>query len=54
MGAARGPEGRGAEVTPRISFFEEQARVYSRPDDIRAWTEFAHVLFNLKEFIFVN
>jgi hypothetical protein len=42
------------ELEQALAFFDEQARAHGRPDDVRAWTEFAHVLFNLKEFIFVN
>jgi cytochrome c553 len=43
-----------AELAEADTFLEEQARVYGRPDDLRAWTDLAHVLFNVKEFIFVN
>jgi hypothetical protein len=43
-----------AEAADALAFLAEQARVYGRPDDVRAWTDLAHVLFNVKEFIFIN
>jgi hypothetical protein len=42
------------ELADALAFLDEQARIYGRADDPRAWAEFAHVLFNVKEFIFVN
>jgi hypothetical protein len=42
------------ELAAALAFMQEQARAYGREDDARAWADFAHVLFNLKEFIFVN
>jgi Protein of unknown function (DUF1553)/Protein of unknown function (DUF1549)/Planctomycete cytochrome C len=41
------------ESDEALAFLQEQARIYGRQDDPRAWADFAHVLFNLKEFIFV-
>jgi hypothetical protein len=43
-----------SEFAETLAFMQEQARVYGREDDPRAWADFAHVVFNLKEFIFVN
>jgi len=42
------------ELADALAFLDEQTRIYGRADDPRAWAEFAHVLFNVKEFIFVN
>ena len=42
------------EQTDAIAFLAEQMRIHGQPDDPRAWTDLAHVLFNLKEFVFVN
>jgi len=36
------------------AFLDEQGQIHGRPDDPRAWTDFGHALFNVKEFIFVN
>ena len=36
-----------------VVFVAIQAKEYGRPDD-PAWTDLAHVLFNAKEFIFVE
>ena len=35
-------------------FLDEQTRQYAAGEPIRAWADFAHVLFNVKEFIFVE
>ncbi len=36
-------------------FFEQQAELYgASDDDLRIWTDLAHVLFNMKEFIYLN
>ena len=43
-----------SELADALTFLQEQARSYGRVDDPRAWADFAHVLFNVKEFIFVN
>jgi hypothetical protein len=42
-----------AEASAALAFLHEQARLYS-PDEARAWADLAHVLFNVKEFIFIN
>ena len=36
-----------------LKFVEDQGREYGKADDPRAWADLAHVLFNVKEFIFV-
>ena len=36
-----------------LAFLEEQARAYGKPDDLRAWADLGHVLFNVKEFVAV-
>lgn len=41
------------EATQAQAFLEEQSRIHGR-DDPRAWTDLAHVLFNVKEFIFIR
>ncbi len=40
------------ELTACVDFLEHQTAAQSREED--AWTNLAHVLFNVKEFIFVN
>jgi hypothetical protein len=35
------------------AFVEEQARQYGTVDDPRVWADVGHVLFNVKEFIFL-
>jgi hypothetical protein len=42
------------ELAAAVAFLEEQTSSTRRADDLRAWADLAHVLFNLKEFIFVN
>ena len=42
------------EVKVATQFLEEQAREYGKPDHPRAWGDLAHVLFNAKEFLFVE
>jgi hypothetical protein len=44
------------ETADAIAFLEEQARRYgtSNKQDIRAWTDLCHVLFNVKDFIFID
>ena len=39
------------ERVAALGFLEEQSRAYGKPDDLRAWSDFAHVLFNVKEFV---
>ncbi len=41
------------ERTAALGFIEEQAKAYGKPDDLRAWADLAHVLFNVKEFVAV-
>jgi hypothetical protein len=41
------------ERTAALGFLEDQARAYGKPDDLRAWADLAHVLFNVKEFVMV-
>ncbi len=36
-----------------LAFLAEQGKLHGRADDPRAWTDLAHVMFNLKEFIYV-
>jgi hypothetical protein len=44
-----------AELTACLEFLGRQARLSGQgPDDPAAWADLAHVLFNAKEFIFVN
>jgi hypothetical protein len=42
-----------AELADGLSFLADQSKQYGRTDE-RAWADLAHVLFNVKEFIFVN
>jgi hypothetical protein len=42
------------ELAEALAFVEEQARANGNIDDERVWADFAHVLFNLKEFIFLQ
>ena len=37
-----------------LSFLAEQTKLYDGPDDPRAWADLCHVLFNVKEFLYVN
>ncbi len=41
------------ELDDALAFLAEQGKEYGRIDE-RAWADLAHVLFNVKEFIFVN
>jgi cytochrome c553 len=43
-----------AELADALAFLAEQGKEYGGPGDVRAWADLAHVLFNGKEFIFVN
>jgi hypothetical protein len=43
-----------AEVKDAQDFLTEQAKEYGKADDPRAWADLCHVLFNVKEFIFLN
>jgi ribosomal protein L37E len=42
------------ELGEALEFLEAQAKEYGRADDPRAWADLAHVLLNVKEFLFVN
>ena len=43
------------ELRACIEFLDRQTRLGPvKPDDQAAWTDLAHVLFNAKEFIFVE
>jgi hypothetical protein len=41
------------ELADALAFLAQQDKEYGRTDE-RAWADLAHVLFNVKEFIFVN
>jgi hypothetical protein len=41
-----------AEIESALEFLKEQQR--RGPNDLRAWSDLCHVLYNVKEFIFVN
>jgi hypothetical protein len=41
------------ELADAQAFIEEQGRAYNGVHDNRAWADLCHVLFNVKEFIFV-
>ena len=41
------------ELAEALAFLHEGAHT-RRTDDPRAWADFAHVLFNLKEFIYIQ
>jgi hypothetical protein len=43
-----------AEASAALVFISEQDKTYGTPNDPRSWGDLAHVLFNVKEFIFVN
>lgn len=42
------------EITQGKAFVAAQMKEYGTADEGRAWTDFAHVLVNLKEFIFIR
>jgi hypothetical protein len=50
---AFGREPTREELADALAFLEEQSKEYGKADDPRAWADLAHVLFNVKEFIFV-
>jgi hypothetical protein len=52
--AAFGRAATKAELAAAREFLAGQAAEYGKPDDPRAWADLAHVLFNAKEFIFVE
>lgn len=43
-----------AETRAALSFLEEQGGEYGGPDDPRTWADLCHVLWNVKEFIFIR
>jgi hypothetical protein len=42
------------ELAAATEFLAEQVKEYGKPDHPKAWADLAHVLFNAKEFIFVE
>jgi hypothetical protein len=52
--AAFGRPPTGDEADDALAFLEQQGKEYGKADDPRAWADLCHVLFNVKEFIFVN
>jgi hypothetical protein len=42
------------EVAAALEFVTEQGKEHGKPDHPKAWADLAHVLFNAKEFIFVE
>ena len=53
--AAFGRSPSGNELASARRFLDEQARERGcAPDDVRIWADYCHVLFNVKEFIFIN
>jgi hypothetical protein len=44
-----------AQLDRARQFLDSQASLYAAsPDDVRVWTDLAHTLFNMKEFVFLN
>src|SRR5262249_24430239 len=43
-----------AEIARLTAFLHEQNRLYGKGDDLRSWQDLCHVLYNLKEFIYIN
>jgi cytochrome c553 len=43
-----------AELAAAVDFVTELSKEHGKPDHPKAWADFAHVLFNAKEFIFVE
>jgi hypothetical protein len=43
-----------AELVAAMEFLAEQGKEYGKVDAPKAWSDLAHVLFNAKEFIFVE
>ena len=44
----------GDELAAATEFVAEQGKEHGKPDHPKAWADLAHVLFNAKEFIFVE
>ena len=42
------------EIATATGFVEASSREYGAPDHPKAWADLAHVLFNAKEFVFVE
>jgi hypothetical protein len=42
------------EAADSLAFVQEQAQLYAAANEVQAWADLAHVLFNVKEFIFIN
>jgi hypothetical protein len=42
------------ELADALAFVEDQERAYGKESDPRVWSDLCHVLFNVKEFIFVQ
>lgn len=42
------------EAAEAADFLARQRQAYGTPDDVRAWADFCHVLFNAKEFLFIE
>jgi hypothetical protein len=42
------------ELADALAFLEEQGRLRGGPGHPQAWADLCHVLFNVKEFIFIN
>jgi hypothetical protein len=42
------------ELLEGIDFITEQGKLYPPDQQYRAWADFAHILFNVKEFIFLK
>jgi hypothetical protein len=44
-----------AQLDRTRQFLDSQASLYAAStDDVRVWTDLAHTLFNMKEFVFLN
>src|SRR5204863_4221900 len=52
--SAFGREPTSTELADALEFLAAQQREYGSADDPRAWADLGHVLFNVKEFLFVN
>jgi hypothetical protein len=52
MALARPPSAK--ELAEVQAFVDEQGRHYGSVDDPRVWADVGHVLFNVKEFIFLS
>ena len=41
------------ELRTALDFLKIQEGNYGKPNDVRAWQDLCHVLFNVKEFVFI-